>query len=86
MPNPERCRERAQDCRRRAELVSDARDRAKWLQLATKWLALSRISFQSDSAADKAHVAQNGPSRGESVGRGTNYPRLSSGNPMLKAF
>ena len=45
MLNAERCRERSEECKRKAEAVSDARDRAKWLELADGWIGLSRIPF-----------------------------------------
>lgn len=65
MPNPERCRDRAQQCRRMAEVVSDPRDRAQWLKLAEDWMAVSQIRFQSDSTADERHVRQTGLLRGQ---------------------
>lgn len=52
MPNAKRCRERAEECKRKADAVSDARDRVKWLQLADDWAALSRIPFRP---APKVH-------------------------------
>lgn len=67
MPNPEACRERARECRRRAEGISDPRDRAHWLKLAEDWIALSRIPFQSDSNVDQARIPRTGLWRGESV-------------------
>jgi hypothetical protein len=67
MPNPETCRERARECRRKAEGISDPRDRAHWLKLADDWIALSRIPFQSDSSINKAHDPRAGLWRGESV-------------------
>jgi hypothetical protein len=71
MPNPETCRERARECRRRAESISDPRDRAHWLKLAEDWIALSRIPFQSDSGVGQAHDSRTGLWRGESVIHGT---------------
>lgn len=65
MPNPETCRERARECRRKAEVVSHPRDRAQWLKLAEDWLALSLIPFQSDSNADNPRGPQTGLWRGE---------------------
>jgi hypothetical protein len=53
MPNPERCRERSEECKRKADVVTDARDRAKWLKLADDWIALSRIPFQTDPRAHR---------------------------------
>jgi hypothetical protein len=64
VPDLERCRERAQECRRKAELVSDPRDRAHWLKLADDWIALSQIPFQSDLTADTTHGPQAGLWRG----------------------
>jgi hypothetical protein len=37
---------RAEQCAERALLVSRADDRARWLELADEWSALSRIQFQ----------------------------------------
>jgi len=47
MPNIELCLERAEACRRTAEVTLDARDRAKWLKLADAWMALSEVPFQA---------------------------------------
>jgi hypothetical protein len=44
--------ERAQECPRKAEVVSHPRDRAQWLKLAEDWMAFSLIRFQSDTNAD----------------------------------
>jgi hypothetical protein len=71
MPNSERCRERAQECQRRAEIMSNPRDRAQWLKLAEGWIAFSRIPFQSDPTADRRQTPQSGLWRGESVGHRT---------------
>lgn len=66
MPNPDRCRERAQECRRKAKILSDPRDRSRWLKLAEEWTTLSRIPFQSDAVADQKRVPQQtGLWRGE---------------------
>jgi hypothetical protein len=37
---------RAEQCAERALLVSRADDRARWLELADEWTALSRIEFK----------------------------------------
>jgi hypothetical protein len=37
---------RAEQCTERALLVTRADDRARWLELADEWAALSRIEFQ----------------------------------------
>jgi hypothetical protein len=37
---------RAEQCAERAHLVTRADDRARWLELADQWSALSRIEFQ----------------------------------------
>lgn len=50
MPNLQKCNERAQECRRKAEVVSSPRDRAQWLKLAEDWMAFSRIPFQPETA------------------------------------
>ncbi len=71
MPNPEMCRERARECRRRAELVSHPRDRDHWLKLAEDWMAFSLIPFQSDPNADNPRRPQSGLWRGESLGNRT---------------
>ena len=52
MEYAERCRERSEACKRKAEAVSDVRDRAKWLELADGWIGLSRIPFHP---GPKAH-------------------------------
>jgi hypothetical protein len=53
MPNPERCRERAEACRRKAEAMSDVRGRAEWLKLADGWMALSEMPFQTSFPENK---------------------------------
>jgi hypothetical protein len=47
MLDPELCRERAEACRRKAQAISDVRDRAKWQKLADDWMALSEVPFQT---------------------------------------
>jgi hypothetical protein len=37
---------RAEWCAKRAQLVTRADDRTRWLELADEWMALSRIQFQ----------------------------------------
>lgn len=71
MPDLDRCRERAEDCRRKAELASGPGDRAQWLKLAEDWIAFSRIPFQSELAADTTPAPQPGLWRGEFLGRRT---------------
>jgi hypothetical protein len=46
MPNAESCRERSEECKPKADAVSDVRDRAKWLKLADDWLPLARFRFE----------------------------------------
>ncbi|HZR63050.1 MAG TPA: hypothetical protein VFA80_19060 [Xanthobacteraceae bacterium] len=53
MANRELYRERAEACRRKAEAISDARDRAKWLKLAADWMALSEVPFQTGSSQSR---------------------------------
>ena len=60
MQNAERCRERSEECKRKAEAVSDARDRAKWLELADGWIGLSRIPFHP---GPKAHYPKTSAQR-----------------------
>lgn len=66
MPNPERCRERAEACRRKAEVIPDGRDRAKWLKLADDWIALSAIPFQTMIPKNREENPLAGLWRGES--------------------
>jgi hypothetical protein len=58
MLNPEGCRERAEECRRKAEAMSGPRDRAKWLELADEWTKLSEPKFRPAKTADKRQVAR----------------------------
>jgi hypothetical protein len=37
--------ERAKRCAEQAQLVTSPADRAHWLQLASEWMAVSRIQF-----------------------------------------
>jgi hypothetical protein len=55
MLSVEKCRERSEECKRKAEAVSDARDRAKWLKLADDWTALTRLPFHNSSKEHKGH-------------------------------
>jgi hypothetical protein len=71
MHDPERCLERAQECRRKAELMSSPRDRAHWLKLAEDWMAFSRIQFLSGSNTNKMQAPRTELWRGEFAGYGT---------------
>lgn len=66
MPNPERCRERAQACRLKAAAVPDGRDRAKWLKLADDWIALIEIPFQTGVLQSREENPLAGLWRGQS--------------------
>jgi hypothetical protein len=37
---------RAAECAQRAQIVTRADDRARWMELAEDWIALSRVPFQ----------------------------------------
>ena len=67
MPNAERCRERSEECKRKAEAVPDARDRAKWLKLADDWIALSRIPFHTAPKVLRHGVPHRGLWRGSGL-------------------
>lgn len=69
MPNPEICQKRAQECRRKADIVSDPRARAQWVKLAEGWMAFSRFALHTDTNVDKGRAAQTGLWRGDSVDR-----------------
>ena len=77
MPNLARCRARAEECRCRAAEVSDGRDRAKWLELADEWEALTRIPFQTLSKTYKYHAPNAGLWRGERGIKGASQPKVS---------
>jgi hypothetical protein len=64
MLNAEKCRERSEECKRKAETVSDARDRAKWLELADGWIGLSRIPFHPGPQAYYPKTSHSGFRRG----------------------
>jgi hypothetical protein len=66
MPNPEWCRERAEACRRKAQAISNVRDRAHWLKLADDWIALSKIPFQTSLLQSREEHSLAGLWRGES--------------------
>ena len=72
MRSPETCRERAEECRRKAAIISDPRDRAHWLKLAEDWMILSRLPLQSVTTAYDTRVAQSGLWRGELPTKTTN--------------
>jgi hypothetical protein len=38
---------RAEACRKRAQTLSDPRDRAQWLKLADDWMTVSRMQFHT---------------------------------------
>lgn len=66
MPNSAQCRERAEACRRKAEAVTNVRDRAKWLKLADDWVALSEVPFQTGISQTRDERPLAGLWRGES--------------------
>jgi hypothetical protein len=63
MPNAEICRQHAEECRRKAETVSDACERANWMKLADDWTAASRIPFRT--RAKESQPANAGLWRGD---------------------
>jgi hypothetical protein len=50
---------RAEACRKRAQALSDPRDRAQWLKLADDWITVSRMQFHTPSQ----HAKQEAPPR-----------------------
>jgi hypothetical protein len=67
MLNVERCRERSEECKRKAEMVSDARDRAKWLELADGWIGLSRMPSHTGPKAHFPRIPHSGFWRGSGL-------------------
>ena len=67
MLNAEKCRERSEECKRKAEAVSDARERAKWLKLADGWITLSRMPFHTGPKAFNQVAQHTGLWRGSDL-------------------
>ena len=57
MPNIEKCRQNADECRSRAEKAGDPQSRAKWLEMAEYWTKLSKAS---DAPVDTKNADQGG--------------------------
>jgi hypothetical protein len=64
MLNAEKCRVRSEECKRKAEAVSDVRDRVKWLKLADDWIALTRMPFHTSPEAHYPKIPHRGFWRG----------------------
>jgi len=60
MLNAEKCRERSEECKRKAEAVSDLRDRTKWLKLADDWIVLSRMPLHTGAKAHFPRIPHSG--------------------------
>lgn len=60
--------ERARRCTEQAQLVTRADDRARWLQLANEWMAISRIQFRRLPPVERRGDA-SGLWRGEGLPR-----------------
>ena len=61
--------ERARRCAEQAKLVARADDRARWLQLADGWLAISRIEFHRAPPPQQRAADASGLWRGEGLPR-----------------